>query len=149
MKIIKEFAKFENSSEFFTEEEILEIKDFYNDLVDDLNLNPVEHESELDRSMCSLFKVNRILRIGSTSTSKVFSIQISIRTTDGSDFDDFNSYATLNKQGKQRYDLVSNELNGLINSLKSYGYDCEKSDIDLKVDPWKYVTGGIKIIIMK
>lgn len=148
MKIIKKFAKFENSSEnFFTEEEILEIKDFYNDLVDDLNLNPVEHESELDRSMCSLFKVNRILRIGSTSTSKVFSIQISIRTTDGSEFDD--SYATLNKQGKQRYDLVSNELNALINSLKLYGYDCEKSDIDLKLDSWKYITGGIKIIIMK
>ena len=150
MKIIKEFAKFENSSEFFTEEEILEIRDFYNDLVDDLNLNPVEHERELDRSMCSLFKVNQQLSIGSKLNSKVFSIHIIIRTTDGSsDFDDFNSYATLNKQGKQRYDLVSNELNGLINSLKSYGYDCEKSDIDLKVDSWKYVTGGIKITIMK
>ena len=148
MKIIKKFAKFENSSEnFFTEDEVLELKDLYNDLVDDLNLNPVEHERELDHSMCSLFKVNQQFSIGSKLNSKVFSIHIIIRTTDGSDFDDFNSYATLNKQGKQRYDLVSNEL--LLNSLKSYGYDCEKSDIDLKVDSWKYITGGIKIIIMK
>ena len=32
MKIIKKFAKFENSSEnFFTEDEVLELKDLYND----------------------------------------------------------------------------------------------------------------------
>jgi hypothetical protein len=142
MKFIKEFAKFENSSEtFFSEDEVLEIKDLYNDLVDDLDLTSVEHERELNKSMCSLFQVNQQFSLGNKLNSKVFSIHIVIRTLDG--LQDQFSHA------KQRYDLVSNELNEFLKTLKSYGYDCEKSDIDIKLDSWNYITAGIKISITK
>jgi hypothetical protein len=150
MKFIKVFENFEKSSEDkFSEDEVFEIKAMYNDLVDDLDLHSVEHERELNKSMCSLFQINRQFSLGSKLTSKVFSIHIVIRTLDSNDWDDHFSYATLNKQGKQRYDLVSNELNEFIKTLKSYGYTCEKSDIDMKLDSWKYITAGIKISIMK
>ena len=142
MKFIKEFAKFENSSEtFFSEDEVLEIKDLYNDLVDDLDLTSVEHERELNKSMCSLFQVNQQFSIGSKLNSKVFSIHIVIRTLDG--------WEDIFSDAKQRYDLVSNELNEFLKTLKSYGYDCEKSDIDIKLDSWNHITAGIKLIIMK
>jgi hypothetical protein len=139
MKFLKKFEAILN--EYFSEDEVLEIKDLYNDLVDDLDLTSVEHERELNKSMCSLFQVNQQFSIGSKLNSKVFSIHIVIRTLDG--WEDQFSYA------KQRYDLVSNELNEFIKTLKSFGYDCEKSDIDMKLDSWKFITGGIKLIIMK
>jgi hypothetical protein len=135
MKFLKKFEAILN--EYFSEDEVLEIKDLYNDLVDDLDLTSVEHERELNKSMCSLFQVNQQFSLG----NKVFSIHIVIRTLDG--WEDQFSYA------KQRYDLVSNELNEFLKTLKSYGYDCEKSDIDIKLDSWKYITAGIKLIIMK
>jgi len=150
MKFIKVFENFENySKDFFSEDEVFEIKDLYNDLVDDLNLDSVQHERELNKSMCSLFQINRQFSLGNKLTSKVWSIHIVIRTLDSNDWQDHVSYATLNKQGKQRYDLVSNELNEFIKKLKSYGYTCEKSDIDMKLDSWKYITAGIKISITK
>ena len=99
--------------------------------------------------MCSLFQVNQQFSIGNKLNSKVFSIHIVIRTLDSNDFENHFSHATLNKQGKQKYDLVSNELNEFLKTLKSYGYDCEKSDIDIKLDSWKYITAGIKISITK
>jgi hypothetical protein len=139
MKFLKKFEAILN--DYFSEDEVLEIKDLYNDLVDDLDLHSVEHERELNKSMCSLFQVNQQFSIGSKLNSKVFSIHIVIRTLDG--WEDQFSYA------KQRYDLVSNELNEFLKTLKSYGYDCEKSDIDIKLDSWKYITAGIKISIMK
>jgi len=139
MKFLKKFEAILN--EYFSEDEVLEIKDLYNDLVDDLDLTSVEHERELNKSMCSLFQVNQQFSIGSKLNSKVFSIHIVIRTLDG--LEDQFSYA------KQRYDLVSNELNEFLKTLKSYGYDCEKSDIDIKLDSWKYITAGIKISITK
>jgi hypothetical protein len=150
MKFIKVFENFENSSEDkFSEDEVLEIKDLYNELVDDLKLDSVQHESELNRPMSSLFQINRQFSLGSKLNSKVWSIHIVIRILGSNDWDDHFSYATLNKQGKQRYDLVSNELNEFLKTLKSYGYTCEKSDIDMKLDSWKYITAGIKISIMK
>jgi len=139
MKFLKKFEAILN--EYFSEDEVLEIKDLYNDLVDDLDLTSVEHERELNKSMCSLFQVNQQFSIGSKLNSKVFSIHIVIRTLDG--LEDQFSYA------KQRYDLVSNELNEFLKTLKSYGYDCEKSDIDIKLDSWNYITAGIKISITK
>ena len=139
MKFLKKFEAILN--DYFSEDEVLEIKDLYNDLVDDLDLHSVEHERELNKSMCSLFQVNQQFSIGSKLNSKVFSIHIVIRTLDG--WEDQFSYA------KQRYDLVSNELNEFLKTLKSYGYDCEKSDIDIKLDSWNYITAGIKLIIMK
>jgi hypothetical protein len=91
--------------------------------------------------MCSLFQINQQFSLGNKLNSKVFSIHIVIRTLDGWE-DQFSDT-------KQRYDLVSNELNEFLKTLKSYGYDCEKSDIDIKLDSWKYITAGIKISIMK
>jgi len=136
MKFLKKFEAILN--EYFSEDEVLEIKDLYNDLVDDLDLTSVEHERELNKSMCSLFQVNQQFSLG----NKVFSIHIVIRTLDG--WEDQFSYA------KQRYDLVSNELNEFLKTLKSYGYDCEKSDIDIKSQFLNAsITAGIKLIIMK
>ena len=139
MKFLKKFEAILN--DYFSEDEVLEIKDLYNDLVDDLDLTSVEHERELNKSMCSLFQVNQQFSLGNKLNSKVFSIHIVIRTLDGWE-DQFSD-------AKQRYDLVSNELNEFLKTLKSYGYDCEKSDIDIKLDSWKYITAGIKISIMK
>jgi hypothetical protein len=139
MKFLKKFEAILN--DYFSEDEVLEIKDLYNDLVDDLDLHSVEHERELNKSMCSLFQVNQQFSLGNKLNSKVFSIHIVIRTLDGWE-DQFSD-------AKQRYDLVSNELNEFLKTLKSYGYDCEKSDIDIKLDSWKYITAGIKISIMK
>jgi hypothetical protein len=139
MKFLKKFEAILN--DYFSEDEVLEIKDLYNDLVDDLDLTSVEHERELNKSMCSLFQINQQFSLGNKLNSKVFSIHIVIRTLDG--WEDQFSYA------KQRYDLVSNELNEFLKTLKSYGYDCEKSDIDIKLDSWKYITAGIKISITK
>ena len=149
MKFLKKFETIGilPLNEYLSEDEVLDIKDLYNDLVDDLDLHSVEHERELNKSMCSLFQINQQFSLG--SNSKVFSIHIVIRTLDSNDWEDHDSHATLNKQGKQRYDLVSNELNEFIKTLKSYGYDCEKGDIDIKLDSWKYITSGIKLIIMK
>ena len=150
MKIIKKFAKFENSSEnFFTEDEVLELKDLYNDLVDDLNLITVESENQLTKPMCSFFKINSQFSLGNKLNSKVFSIHINIRTADLEDYQDHVSFATPSKSDSERYKMVSEQLVPFIQTVKSYGYSIEKNDIDIKLDSWKYITGGIKIIIMK
>jgi len=150
MKIIKEFSKFENSSEnFFTENEVLEIKDLYTDLVDDLNLITVESENQLTKPMCSFFKINSQLSLGNKFNSKVFSINISIRTARLDDYDDHVSFATPSKSDSERYKMVSEQLVPFIQTVKSFGYSIEKNDIDIKLDSWKYITGGIKLIIMK
>lgn len=150
MKIIKEFSKFENSSEnFFTQEEVLEIKDLYTDLVDDLNLISVESENQLTKPMCSFFKINSQFSLGNKFNSKVISINISIRTADLEDYQDHVSFATPSKSDSERYKMVSEQLVPFIQTVKSYGYSIEKNDIDIKLDSWKYITGGIKIIIMK
>lgn len=150
MKIIKEFSKFENSSEnLFTEEEVLEIKDLYTDLVDDLNLISVESENQMTKPMCSFFKINSQFSLGNKFNSKVFSINISIRTADLEDYQDHVSFATPSKSDSERYKMVSEQLVPFIQTVKSFGYSIEKNDIDIKLDSWKYITGGIKLIIMK
>jgi hypothetical protein len=42
-----------------------------------------------------------------------------------------------------------NVLQPFIKRMESMGYKVYKSDIDLKIDSWKYITGGIKISITK
>ena len=81
--------------------------------------------------------------------SKVFSIDINIRTADLEDYQDHVSFATPSKSDSERYKMVSEQLVPFIQTVKSYGYSIEKNDIDIKLDSWKYITGGIKIIIMK
>lgn len=150
MKIIKEFSKFENSSEnFFTEKEVLEIKDLYTDLADDLNLITVESENQLTKPMCSFFKINSQFSLRNKFNSKVISINISIRTADLEDYQDHVSFATSSKSDSERYKMVSEQLVPFIQTVKSFGYSIEKNDIDIKLDSWKYITGGIKLIIMK
>jgi hypothetical protein len=150
MKIIKEFSKFENSSEnFFTEKEVLEIKDLYTDLADDLNLITVESENQLTKPMCSFFKLNSQFSLGNKLNSKVFSININIRTANLDEYDDHVSFAIPSKSDSERYKMVSEQLVPFIQTVKSFGYSIEKNDIDIKLDSWKYITGGIKLIIMK
>lgn len=147
MKFLKEFKKFESLNEdWLSEEEVLDIKDIYLDLVDDLNLNSVEKENELIKSMCSLFKVNKF---SSKLGSKIFSINIIIRTGDLNDYSDYTTYAISSPEDRERYNFINKNLQPFINRLKSIGYDVGKSDLDLKIDSWKYITAGIKIIITK
>ena len=150
MKIIKEFAKFESMEEnYFSDEEVLDIKDMYIDLVDDLNLITVDDESELTKSMRSLFKVNKQFSIGNKLNSKVFSINLIIRTADLNDYYSDYNYAIISPEDRDRYNFVNKNIQPFINRLKSIGYDISKNDLDLKIDSWKYITAGIKIIITK
>lgn len=154
MKIIKEFAKFESMEEnYFSDEEVLDIKDMYIDLVDDLNLITVDDESELTKSMRSLFKANKQFSmdylLGKKLNSKVFSINLIIRTADLNDYYSDYNYAIISPEDRDRYNFVNKNIQLFINRLKSIGYDISKNDLDLKIDSWKYITAGIKIIITK
>ena len=106
-------------------------------------------ESELTKSMRSLFKVNKQFSIGNKLNSKVFSINLIIRTADLNDYSDYNSYAISSPEDRDRYNFINKNIQPFINRLKSIGYDISKNDLDLKIDSWKYITAGIKIIITK
>lgn len=150
MKFLKEFKKFESlDGDYFSDEEVLDIKDMYIDIVDDLNLTDVKKADELTKSMCSLFKVNQQFSIGSKLGSKIFSINIIIRTGDLNDYSDYTTYAISSPEDRERYNFINKNLQPFINRLKSIGYEVFKSDLDLKIDSWKYITAGIKIIITK
>jgi hypothetical protein len=140
MKIIKEFTKFENSSdEFLTDEEVLDIKDIYVDLVDDLNLTVVDFEHELIKSMNSFFKINKQISIGSKLNSRVFSIHIIVRTIDDK----------IGKDDKVIFNKIKNGLIPYIKRLRTIGYDVEIEHLHMKMDAWNYITSGLKIIIKK
>lgn len=147
MKFIKKFEAI--LEEYFSEEEVSDIRDLYIDLVDDLNLIAVDDESELTKSMCSLFKVNSQFSIGNKLNSKIFSINLIIRTADLNDYSDYASYAISGPEDRDKYNFVGKNTQSFINRLKSIGYDVSKNDLDLKIDSWKYITAGIKIIITK
>jgi hypothetical protein len=147
MKFIKKFEAI--LEEYFSEEEVSDIRDMYIDLVDDLNLITVDDESELIKSMCSLFKVNRQFSIGNKLSSKIFSINLIIRTADLNDYSDYTTYAISGSEDRDKYNVVGKNIQSFINRLKSIGYDVSKNDLDLKIDSWKYITAGIKIIITK
>jgi hypothetical protein len=147
MKFIKKFEAI--LEEYFSEEEVSDIRDMYIDLVDDLNLITVDDESELTKSMCSFFKVNKQFSIGNKLNSKIFSINLIIRTADLNDYSDYTTYAISGPEDRDRYNFVYKNIQPFINRLKSIGYDVYKNDLDLKIDSWKYITSGIKIIITK
>jgi hypothetical protein len=147
MKFIKKFEAI--LEEYFSEEEVSDIRDMYIDLVDDLNLITVDDESELTKSMCSLFKVNKQFSIGNKLNSKIFSINLIIRTADLNDYSDYTTYAISGSEDSDKYNFVGKKIQSFINRLKSIGYDVSKNDLDLKIDSWKYITAGIKIIITK
>jgi hypothetical protein len=144
MKFIKAFENFEISlEETFSEEEFHEIKDIYIDLVDDLNLTDVDREGQMTSAMTST------LGWFSKISGEKFKIDISIRTADLIDYTDYNSYAISSAEDRERYNLVMKELQPFIKRIKSMGYEISKKDIDIKIDSWKYITAGIKIIITK
>lgn len=139
MKFIKEFAEHKKETiESFTDDEFLEIKDLYTDLVDDLNLTDVESEGKMTLPMTSHL------------VWKLFNkIDISIRTATLIGYQDYNVYAIGSQEDRDRYNLVMNHLRAFIERMKSIGYDVYKRDIDIKIDSWKYITAGIKISITK
>ena len=142
MKIIKEFTKFENSSEeFLTDEEVLDIKDIYFDLVDDLNLIVVDFEHELTKPMNSFFKINKQISIGSKLNTKIFSIDIIVRTS-GDRISGFAHEVIFNK--------IKNGFIPYIKRLRTIGYDVEIGSHYL-FDVMYGVSSafGLKIIITK
>jgi hypothetical protein len=144
MKFLKHFEKFEISPvECFTDKEFAEIKDIYTDLVDDLNLTDVEGEGQMTNPMTST------LGWFSKIYGEKFKIYISIRTATLVGYQDFNTYAVESKEDKETYNKVMIGVTPFIERIKSMGYQISKRDIDIKLDSWKYITGGIKISITK
>lgn len=145
MKFIKEFTEHKNevilTESLFTDDEFLEIKDLYTDLVDDLNLTDVESERKMTSPMTSHF--------GYPTADPIFKIDISIRTATLIGYQDYDVYAVGSQEDRDRYNFVMNHLRTFIDRMKSIGYDVYKRDIDIKIDSWKYITAGIKISITK
>jgi hypothetical protein len=81
----------------------------------------------------------------SKMSGEKFKIDVRIRTADLINY----TYSVPNQEDRERYNLVMNELQPFIATLKSMGYEVNKSDIDIKLDPWRYITLGIKISITK
>ena len=155
MKFIKKFESHKAISKevipietLFTDDEFSDIKDLYRDLVEDLNLTSVDRESDMTTSLTS--KLSTWWKnFTQLDLNGISNIDISIRTADLIDYTDYNSYAVPSKEDRERYNLVMKELQPFIDTLKSMGYEVNKSDIDYKLDSWKYVTAGIKISITK
>ena len=155
MKFIKKFESHKATSKevipietLFTDDEFSDIKDLYRDLVEDLNLTSVDRESDMTTSLTS--KLSTWWKnFTQLDLNGISNIDISIRTADLIDYTDYNSYAVSSQEDRERYNLVMNELQPFIDTLKSRGYQINKGDIDIKLDSWKYVTAGIKISITK
>ena len=155
MKFIKKFESHKAISKevipietLFTDDEFSDIKDLYRDLVEDLNLTSVDRESDMTTSLTS--KLSTWWKnFTQLDLNGISNIDISIRTADLIDYTDYNSYAVPSKEDRERYNLVMKELQPFIDTLKSMDYEVNKSDIDYKLDSWKYITAGIKISITK
>ena len=155
MKFIKKFESHKATSKevipietLFTDDEFEGIKDLYRDLVEDLDLTSVDREPDMTTSLTS--KLSTWWKnFTQLDLNGISNIDISIRTADLIDYTDYNSYAVPSKEDRERYNLVMKELQPFIDTLKSMGYEVNKSNIDIKLDSWKYVTAGIKISITK
>ena len=155
MKFIKKFESHKATSKevipietLFTDDEFSDIKDLYRDLVEDLNLTSVDRESDMTTSLTS--KLSTWWKnFTQLDLNGISNIDISIRTADLIDYTDYNSYVVPSKEDRERYNLIMKELQPFIDTLKSMGYEVNKSNIDIKLDSWKYVTAGIKISITK
>jgi len=146
MKFIKVFENYFNNT--FSESEFYEIKDIYIDLVDDLNLTDVNSEREMTRSMTS--NIDYSYKDQSDKMlDKKSRIDINIRTASLDSYDDYGPYTISSTKDKDSYQKVMNVLQPFIKRMESMGYKVYKRDIDIKLDSWKYITGGIKIIITK
>jgi hypothetical protein len=143
MKFIKKFESHKKEvipiETLFTDDEFEGIKDLYRDLVEDLDLTDVSREGQMTIPMTSN------LSYFSKMSGEKFKIDVRIRTADLINY----TYSVPNQEDRERYNLVMNELQPFIATLKSMGYEVNKSDIDIKLDPWRYITLGIKISITK
>ena len=150
MKFIKEFAAHKKEvipiETLFTDDEFSEIEDLYRDLVEDLNLTSVDRESDMTTSLTSKLSTwwKNFTQLNLNGISK---IDISIRTAKL----EFSASCLLvsGKEDMKKYDSITKDIQPFIDTLKSMGYEVNKSDIDIKLDSWKYITGGIKISITK
>jgi len=143
MKFIKEFAAHKKEvipiETLFTDDEFEGIKDLYRDLVEDLNLTSVDRESDMTTSLTSKLSTW-------WNTRGISKIDISIRTAK---LEFSASFLVSGKEDMKKYDSITKDIQPFIDTLKSMGYKVYKSEIDLKIDSWKYITGGIKISITK
>ena len=129
MKFIKKFESHKATSKevipietLFTDDEFEGIKDLYRDLVEDLNLTSVDRESDMTTSLTS--KLSTWWKnFTQLDLNGISNIDISIRTADLIDYTDYNSYAVSSQEDRERYNLVMNELQPFIDTLKSMGYE--------------------------
>ena len=157
MKFIKKFESHKAISKevipietLFTDDEFSDIKDLYRDLVEDLNLTSVDRESDMTTSLTS--KLSTWWKnFTQLDLNGISNIDISIRTAkleytysvSGA------SFLVSRKEDMKKYDSITKDIQPFIDTLKSMGYEVNKSDIDYKLDSWEYVTAGIKISITK
>jgi hypothetical protein len=143
MKFIKEFADHKKEvipkETLFTDDEFEDIKDLYRDLVEDLNLTDVSDSGIPLPMTCNLSYFSKI-------SGEKFKIDIRIRTAK---LEYSASFLVSRKEDMEKYNSITKDIQPFIDTLKSMGYEVNKSDIDYKLDSWEYVTAGIKISITK
>jgi putative intracellular protease/amidase len=144
MKFIKKFESHKKEvipkETLFTDDEFFEIKDIYTDLADDVNLTDVNREGQMTIPMTSN------LSYFSKMSGEKFKIDIRIRTAK---LEFSASFLVSRKEDMEKYNSITKDIQPFIDTLKSMGYEVNKSDIDYKLDSWEYVTAGIKISITK
>jgi hypothetical protein len=140
-----EESKFLND-EIFTDEEYLDIKDMYIDLVDDLGLIDIDIHPCFNSNTTPLMST---LTWFSKASGGKFMINVIIKTASLDDYDDYDSYAISSSKDRYMYNKVLYDIRPFVQRLKSIGYVVYIKDIDVKIDSWKYITSGIKIIITK
>jgi hypothetical protein len=148
MKYLKEYSNFEifTDGELFTDEEYLDIKDMYIDLVDDLGLIDIDMHPCFNSNTTPLMST---LTWFSKASGGKFMINVIIRTASLDDYDDYDSYAIPSSKDRNMYNKVLYDIRPFVERLKSIGYVVYIKDVDVKIDSWKYITAGIKISITK
>ena len=143
MKFIKEFAAHKKEvipiETLFTDDEFSDIKDLYRDLVEDLDLTDVSDSGiplPMDSNLSYFSKIS----------GEKFKIDIRIRTAK---LEFSASFLVSGKEDMEKYNSITKDIQPFIDTLKSMGYEVNKSDIDYKLDSWEYVTAGIKLSITK
>lgn len=143
MKFIKKYKSFESliysplESSAFTEDELNDIKDLYNDIVDDLNLEDVKFPSEMTSPLTSRLNTLHPYR------GNIFEANIDIRTigqTDSLVDRDAANFLT-NK--------IKDKLIPYMVRFRKLGFSASMEDIHIKLDSWNFITAGIKIKITK
>jgi hypothetical protein len=143
MKFIKKYKSFESlmyppiESSAFGEDELNDIKDLYNDIVDDLNLEDVKSTSEMTSPLTSRLNTLHPYR------DKIFEVHIDIRTIGQTDsLADRDAAHFLTKK-------IKDKLIPYVVRFRKIGFSVSMGDIQMKLDSWNFITSGIKIKITK